>query len=209
MKRIIYFSFLALCVAPACARPVTQSAVTRPTTSTGTVSRPVTAVPVLRPTTTAAVTRPTTSTGTINRPVTAATVVRPTTTASVSRPVTTATVTRPTTVVPVFEPAAGPTNPTGKAADKSASSGGSYSPSYKNAKTLTPTPKAAPAGRGEAGLGLNTDEAAKDKAAKESEKPKAEDSNASVDDVLKNTKLPPGLEKLLKQKADSSSKKKK
>lgn len=152
------------------------------------------------PTTQVTVTHPTT-TAVKNLPRTNVVVSKPTTTAVVTRPVTTAPVTRPTT--PGVSSSAALKTSSGLAG--SSSKGGSYTPSYKNAKTLAPsaadTPKAAKLGSGTAGLGM-TDPNAAQKAAEaaSSTKPKAETSQPSLDDVLKKTKLPGDISSKLKQR---------
>ena len=193
---------MVACAATVYAAPTTQVVVNHPTTQ-GTVNRPTTTVTVTRPTTVAPVTRPTTS----------AAVTQPVTVVPVSHPVTTATVTHPTTQVTVFHPTTFATS-----AGESSKAGGSYTPSYKQAKTFNasaaasaaekPAPTAAkptggpakPGKAGDNGLGLANQDAERDALAAQ-ERKKAEDSQVSAENVLKNTKLPEGFEGKIKQKA--------
>ena len=99
--------------------------------------------------TTTVVQRPQTVQQATHQTPTNAIVTKPTTNVSVVHPTTTVVVTRPTTIPST-------TTAFGGAMGKNAAEG-SYTPSYKNAKTLAPssvqTPKAAGLGKGEKGLG--------------------------------------------------------
>ncbi len=154
------------------------------------------------PTTSVSVSHPTTTTSVQPSPRTNQIVSRPTTTGVISHPTTSVTVTHPQTVATPSK-----TSNTTKgsfSAIGSKSAGGSYTPSYKNAKTLTGpqtnTPKASNLGGGSNSLGLGADPnaAAKDAAAS-AEKPKAESSQISIDDVLKKTQIPGDLGSKIKQ----------
>lgn len=177
------------------AAPVTNAPVTRPTTNAA-VSRPVTSVSVSHPVTSSAVTRPASN----------AAVTRPTTNAVVLRPVTNVSVTHPgekalSVATPGFSGAAKPA-PAAPSAPPASSSGGSYTPSYKQAKDLKSAqiPKAASLGAG-GGLGITDPNAAqKAKEAEEFEVKKAESTQVSIDDVLKKTNIPSDMASKLKQR---------
>jgi len=133
--------------------------------------------------TTSTVQRPQTTVQAIHQTPTNAIVTKPATSVAVSRPTTTVVVTRPTTV---------PSTSTafGGVMGKNAAEG-SYTPSYKNAKTLAPssvqTPAAAALGKGEKGLGNKETQGAQKDAAAAKEKPKAESTDlASVMAAIKN-----------------------
>ncbi len=121
-------------------------------------TKAVTVQPVQRPTTP----------GTASAVKTNAVVTKPQTVAPVLQPVTTATVQRPATL---------PSNTTafGGTMGKT-SAGGSYTPSYKNAKQLgsSSTSSAASLGKGEEGLGTKDAQAAAKAALAAQEKPKAD-----------------------------------
>lgn len=139
--------------------------------------------------TTTSVQRPQTVAQSTNKAPTNAIVTKPTTAASVMHPETTVVVTRPTTV-PSSTSAFGGTM--GKSV-----AGGSYNPSYKNAKTFTPTasatPGAAALGAGEKGLGMKETQGAQKDATAAKEKPKAESTDlASVMAAVQNAQ---GLDK--------------
>lgn len=147
------------------------------------------------------------------KPKTQVVVSRPTTVAVPTHvPKTNVTVSKPTTVAPVVKPTTVPTavHPakTGGATENafsgkigSTTAGGSYSASYKNAKTLAPTdtPKASSLGKGQQGLGNKDTQAASKEALAAQQAPKAESTQPSIDDVLKKTNLPPDLMSKLKQ----------
>ena len=133
--------------------------------------------------TTSTVQRPQTTPQTTHQTPTNAIVTKPATSVAVSRPITTVVVTRPTTI---------PSSTTafGGALGKNAAAG-SYTPSYKNAKTLAPssvqTPAAAGLGKGEKGLGMKETQGEKKDAAAAKEKPKGESTDlASVMAAIKN-----------------------
>ena len=177
-------------------KPTTHSVVTHPTT-TAEVNLPRTQVPVLKPTTHSMV----------NHPVTTAVVNHPVTTAQVTHPVTDVSVTHPTTV-PAMASASAPENKPGKGGKMGSSSGsGSYEASYKNVKDFAAAnvakadiPQAAKLSGGQAGLGMSDSNAAEKEALAAKERAKGEGTDLSAEDVLKKTKLPSGLDSMLKQR---------
>lgn len=186
--------------------PHTNVAVSKPTTHS-TVSHPTTTVQTNLPRTQVAVLKPTTH-SVVTHPTTAVEVTHPTTTAKVNHPVTDVSVTHPTTV-PVMASATAGDNKSSKGGKMgSSSASGSYEASYKNVKDFAAAnippadiPKAAKLSGGEAGLGLGDAKSAEKEALAAKEKPKAESAEASIEDVLKKTQLPSGLDSKLKQRA--------
>ena len=143
--------------------------------------------------------------GPVSHPTTQATVNVPRTNVIVKKPTSTATAKQPITMVEVKHPTTIPT----LSADSSkggsiGGKGGSYTPSYKNAKTVAPTeaatPKAAKLGKGESGLGKDKNANQKAAEAAASSKPKGEDGQPSIQDVLKKTNLPSNIMGQLKQR---------
>ena len=144
----------------------------------------------------------------VSHPTTTGAKVAPRTNVVVSHTTTQTAVSHPTTQVAVTHPTTAPTlqkanHVGGNVGSKSG--GGSYNASYKNAKTLAPTPsantpKAAKLGKGQNGLGTGAgSEAAAKDAAAAAAKPKAESSQLSIDEVLKKTNVPGDLGSKLKQ----------
>ena len=137
-------------------------------------------------------------------PVTEVSVTHPTTTVKVLRPTTSGAVSRPVTPGAATRQQ-GWTGGKGTSAPapaaKTAATGSSYTPSYKQAKKLD-APKAAGLGAGSAGLGgmTSAQAAQKDRDAQAFESVKGESSQLSIDDVLKKTKMPEGLASKLKQR---------
>ncbi len=163
MRNLCLLFVLFVGVAPVSAAPVTTANVERPTTATS-VSRPTTAVTVNHPSTAASVVRPTTAVPVL-RPVTAGAVSRPTTQVEVKRPGETGVSYVPSAhkELSKVEPAASAavaetSSPAAVASTSGSSSGGSYTPSYKQAKDFS-------ASSSGGGLGMN----AADAAAKEGE----------------------------------------
>lgn len=223
MKQGLTLLFVLASIAAAAA-PSTQVAVSHPVTA-GTVEMPRTHAAVTKPTTFVSVQHPTTF-ATKNPPITQVSVTKPTTHVAVTHPTTFSSVTHPVTTGNVFHPttAVTVTHPTtlpiaelekvskpgrggldGKMGSSSAS--GSYEASYKNVKAFSAAdvpaadiPKAVKLSGGQGGLGVQDDKAAEKEALAAQEKAKAESAEASIDDVLKKTKLPSGLDSMLKQR---------
>lgn len=175
MQKLLFLFFLCGGL-PLAAAPVTEVSVTHPTTT----------VKVLRPTTSGAVSRPVTVPSVQTKPVTTVEVIRPVTPGAATRQ----------------QGWAGGKGTSAPApAAKTAATGSSYTPSYKQAKKLD-APKAAGLGAGSAGLGgmTSAQAAQKDRDAQAFESVKGESSQLSIDDVLKKTKMPEGLASKLKQR---------
>ncbi len=175
MKKLLFL--FSLCGAlPLAAAPTTNVSVTHPTTT----------VKVLRPTTAGAVIRPVTAPSMQTKPVTTVVVTHPVTPGSTAQQ---------------FGTAEGKATSAPAVPTKTAATGSSYTPSYKQAKNFD-VPKAASLGAGSAGLGGMTaaQAAQKDRDAQAFETVKGESSQLSIDEVLKKTKMPEGLSSKLKQR---------
>lgn len=175
MKKLLFL--FSLCgVLPLAAAPTTNVSVTHPTTT----------VKVLRPTTSGAGSRPVTVPSVQTKPVTNVVVTHPVT---------------PGASAQQLGQTDGKVTSTPALATKTAATGSSYTPTYKQAKKFD-TPKAASLGAGSAGLGGMTgaQAAQKDRDAQAFEAPKGESSQLSIDEVLKKTKMPEGLASKLKQR---------
>lgn len=199
MKRLFFLLFIGSLAAPVCAAPQTQVSVNRPRTAVSVV-RPSTSAPVSHPRTSVSVKRTATVTP-VTRPATNSVVSHPATSVSVAHPVTSVSVSRPVTF---SSSAALSAVKTGAPGGKTAAS--SYSPSYKNAKDLKTSkadsaPKASQLTAGQSGLGIIDPSAAQKAAlAAASDKPKAESSQMSIDEVLQKTNLPSNIMGKLKQR---------
>lgn len=187
-------------------RRMTDAAVQRPQTPVG-VQRPVTQTSVVRPATQAQVMQPQTTVQ----------VVHPQTTAVVLHPKTTVEVVHPQTTVAVFHPQTATLEQRQVSAHNSVQAGGKKAavPSAKAATSMsgfTPkqaknfdSQKAAPIGGGDNKLGNDTDQAAKDAAAKASLLGAQNNQNMDVD--LKQNKLG-GVDKLITDRAKWKEKQK-
>ncbi len=178
MKNTFFFCFALVCAIPLAAQPKTQVSVMRPTTNVA-VTHPQTQVAVSKP-----------KTLTLVNP-------RPTTTVRVKHPGE-----KPLVAAPESASASAPTP--ASSAKTAAQSGGSYTPSYKQAKDLkakNTIPQAAALGVGAAGLNMaDPDALAKAAAAAKMNMPKAENAQPNLQDVLNKTNMPKGLESALKQR---------
>lgn len=202
MKKIILL-FIGICAAPLFGAPVTNVSVARPATSSAS-ARPVTAGGAHRPTTEVSVVRPVTAAG-VSRPSGSVIVSRPQTSVSVTHPTTSLSATRlgerGLSSVSASASASG-----GTFGARSASSGGSYTPSYKKAKSFSSSKQNKSS---DGGLGMTDPNAAQKEAdAKSAKVKKAMSTQVSVDDVLKNTEIPENLRKALgiDKKADNKKK---